>query len=72
MTVRQALVSQVRICRSQEGSHSRKRQHEEGETVELQTEEAGTEQQGGTGGNTEGEDVDMIMTYTKPNQPDPK
>jgi len=57
----------------QEGSHSRKRQHEEEETVELQTEEeAGTEQQGGTGGNTEGEDVDMIMTCTKPNQPDPK
>ncbi len=59
MTVRQALVSQVRICR--------KRPHEEGETVELQT-----EQHGGTGGNTEGEDGDMIMTYTKPNQPDPK
>ncbi len=37
-----------------EGSHSRKRQHEEGETVELQT-----EQQGGTGGNTEGEDNDI-------------
>ncbi len=51
----------------QEGSHSRKRPHEDGDTVELQT-----EQQGGTGGNTEGEDVDMIMTYTKPNQPDPK
>ena len=57
MTVRQAVVSQERDCM--------------GEKEGIQTEEAGTEQ-GGTGGDTDGKEVDLIMTYTKPNQPDPK
>ena len=53
------------------GSHNRKRQHEEDETEGIQTVEAGREE-GGRRGDTEGEDCDMIMQYTKPNQPDPK
>ena len=61
-----------KFLQTEEGDiHSRKRLHEEGEKEGIQTEEAGTEQ-GGTGGDTDGKEVDMIMTYTKPNQPDPK
>ncbi|XP_061561827.1 BAH and coiled-coil domain-containing protein 1 isoform X3 [Phycodurus eques] len=52
-------------------NHSRKRLHEEGETEEMQTEEAGKEQRK-TGGDRERMEVDMIMTYTKSNQCDAK
>ena len=65
MTVRQALVSQERIC---QGTATVEKDCMKRETEGIQ---AGTEQ-GGTGGDTEGEEADMITTYTKPNQPDPK